>query len=59
MYFPQEFVILKKDCIICGPAGRGRFFLSFRFALPGGAFFSRERKEAKGRIGNYVSYEPS
>jgi hypothetical protein len=54
LYFPQEFVILKKACIICGPAGRGRFFLSFRFALLGGAFFSRERKEAKGRLRNYV-----
>ena len=47
---------------IRGPAGRDRFLLlsslknvSYRPCGAAGAFFSRERKEAKGRLGNYVS----
>jgi len=42
--------------LICGLAGRDRFpilFLASRLA-GAGAFFSRERKEAKGRSRNYV-----
>ena len=46
-------------------ASRGRHLRLWRKRLSRrpsgrpGAFFSRERKEAKGRLGNYVSQEPS
>ena len=41
-----------------GPAGRLRFLLTVRFAPAGagtGAYFSREGKVTKARLGNYVS----
>jgi hypothetical protein len=40
------------------PWGRGGEmfrFSAFAASPAAGAFFSRERKEAKGRLGNYVS----